>query len=218
MPTDTSFVLRYFDLIGRAEGARLLLTAGKANWTEEHPEWPAEKDKQPFKRLPVLVEKNGDDEWIICESPAIERYLARKFGFFPTDIKQAAEQEQMAEQQYDVVKAFFDKIMIPQEKLAKIGDGFDVLLDRMIEQHTKILEKNSHGYLFGDSLSYADISCYAFYKLFILYMPVYQQDIASVFTSKITPQISAFISFIESNPLLVSYVSKSESVAAAFWK
>ncbi|KAJ1740180.1 hypothetical protein LPJ79_001477 [Coemansia sp. RSA 1821] len=218
MTADTSFVLRYFDLIGRAEGARLLLTAGKANWTEEHPEWPAEKDKQPFKRLPVLVEKSGEDEWILCESPAIERYLARKFGFFPADIKQAAEQEQLAEQQYDVVKAFFDKLLVPQEQLEKIGDGFDVLLDRIVEKHLHILEDSSHGYLFGDSMSYADISCYAFYKLFILYLPVYQPDIANVVISKITPSISAFISLIESNPLLASYVAESKSVAAALSK
>ncbi|KAJ2451827.1 hypothetical protein EV183_003355 [Coemansia sp. RSA 2336] len=215
MTADTTFVLRYFDLIGRAEGARLLLTAGKATWTEEHPEWPAEKDKQPFKRLPVLVEKNGEDEWVLCESPAIERYLARKFGFFPTDIKQAAEQEQLAEQQYDVVKAFFDKLLIPQEQLEKIGDGFDALLDRIVEKHSQILENNPHGYLFGDSMSYADISCYAFYKLFILYMPVYQPDVANVVASKVTPSISAFISRIESNPLLASYVAESKSVAAA---
>ncbi|KAJ2687083.1 hypothetical protein H4R19_006660, partial [Coemansia spiralis] len=53
-----SFVLRYFDLAGRAEASRLLLTAANVEWTDEHPEWPAEKANQPFGVLPVLVEKS----------------------------------------------------------------------------------------------------------------------------------------------------------------
>ncbi|KAJ2796234.1 hypothetical protein H4R20_005597, partial [Coemansia guatemalensis] len=98
-----SYTLRYFNFIGLAETSRLLLTAGKANWTEVHPEWPEEKENQPFGRLPVLVEKRADgSELVLSESPTIERYLARTFGFLPTDPGQSAIQEQIRDQQSDV--------------------------------------------------------------------------------------------------------------------
>ncbi|KAJ2331957.1 hypothetical protein GGH91_006287, partial [Coemansia sp. RSA 2671] len=93
----SSFTLRYFNTAGLAETIRLLLTAANVDWTEEHPEWPAEKSNQPFGRLPVLIQKSDDGEadFVISESVTIERYLARTYGFLPADPRKAALQEQI---------------------------------------------------------------------------------------------------------------------------
>ncbi|KAJ2820530.1 hypothetical protein GGI24_004459, partial [Coemansia furcata] len=95
--TTPSFIFRYFNTIGFGETSRLLLTAAKVDWTEEHPEWPQEKPNQPFGRLPVLIERctDGSPDLVLSESATIERYLARTYGFLPMDPRQAALQEQL---------------------------------------------------------------------------------------------------------------------------
>ncbi|KAJ2663927.1 hypothetical protein IW148_002253 [Coemansia sp. RSA 1199] len=215
--SDTVYVLRYFDVIGRAEGCRLLLTAANASWTEEHPEWPAEKANQPFERLPVLVERSNGNEWILCESLTIERYLARVFGFMPTDLKQAALQEQMADQQADLLSAFFGQLTATGDMKSKQIDEFNTLFDRMVKEHGRILSRSSSKqHLFGDQLSYADISLYAFYKLFIVYLKCYQSDIAEIVKSKLTPEIINLILSIEKEPQLAPHFSKCDTMAAIF--
>ncbi|KAJ2031663.1 hypothetical protein GGI01_003589 [Coemansia sp. RSA 376] len=213
--TTPSYVLRYFDLIGLAETSRMLLTAAKVEWTEEHPEWPQEKPNQPFGHLPVLVEKNGADDgsdFILSESGSIERYLARTFKFVPTDLKEIARQEQLRDQQLDIILAFFIQLrMVDEAKKERRGE-FDVLLDKIVEIHTTILRNNGDcGHLFGKELSYADMSAYAFYKLFVMYAVEFDADIRSFVKDKITPEILNLIRTVESDPLLEEHVVKKGS-------
>ncbi|KAJ2062372.1 hypothetical protein GGI17_002490 [Coemansia sp. S146] len=213
--TTPSYVLRYFDLIGLAETSRMLLTAAKVEWTEEHPEWPQEKPNQPFGRLPVLVEKNGAEDgsdFILSESGSIERYLARTFKFVPTDLKQVARQEQLRDQQLDIIVAFFTQMkMVDEAKKEKRGD-FDEMLDKIAEIHTTLLRKNGDcGHLFGEELSYADMSAYAFYKLFIMYAVTFDTEVGSLVKDKITPEILNLIRAVESDPLLEDHVAKKGS-------
>ncbi|KAJ2242080.1 hypothetical protein GGI13_007088 [Coemansia sp. RSA 455] len=210
--TTPSYVLRYFDLIGLAETSRMLLTAAKVEWTEEHPEWPQEKPNQPFGHLPVLVEKSGAEDgsdFILSESGSIERYLARTFKFVPTDLKEIARQEQLRDQQLDIILAFFIQLrMVDEAKKERRGE-FDVMLDKIAEIHTTLLRKNGDcGHLFGEELSYADMSAYAFYKLFVMYAVEFDADIGSLVKDKVTPQILNLIRTVESDPLLEEHVTK----------
>ncbi|KAJ2031662.1 hypothetical protein GGI01_003590 [Coemansia sp. RSA 376] len=213
--TTPSYVLRYFDIVGLAETSRMLLTAAKVEWTEEHPEWPQEKPNQPFGRLPVLVEKNGAEDgsdFILSESGSIERYLARTFKLIPTDPKQVARQEQIRDQQADVTDAFFSQLYLVGEAKKERRGEFDVLLDKIVEIHTTLLRKNGYcGHLFGKELSYADMSAYAFYKMFILYIVTHDADIAPFVKNKITPEILNLIRTVESDPLLEEHVAKKGS-------
>ncbi|KAJ1894534.1 hypothetical protein LPJ71_006946 [Coemansia sp. S17] len=213
-----SYVLRYFDLIGLAETSRMLLTAAKVEWTEEHPEWPQEKPNQPFGHLPVLVEKSGAEDgsdFILSESGSIERYLARTFKFVPTDLKEIARQEQLRDQQLDIILAFFIQLrMVDEAKKERRGE-FDVMLDKIAEIHTMILRNNGDcGHLFGKELSYADMSAYAFYKLFVIYAVEFDADIRSLVKDKVTPQILNLIRTVESDPLLEEHVAKKGSFVA----
>ncbi|PIA15229.1 hypothetical protein COEREDRAFT_28716, partial [Coemansia reversa NRRL 1564] len=155
-----SYTLRYFNMIGRAEACRLLLTAAKVKWTEEHPEWPQEKEKQPFGHLPVLIEKRADgSELVLSESSTIERFLARTYGFLPLDPTQSAIQEQIRDEQWDVLNAFIFVIMVHGDEDKKAGmDRFNDLFNRMVKVHMGILNANANKkHLFGDKLSFADI-------------------------------------------------------------
>ncbi|KAJ2355931.1 hypothetical protein GGF43_002391 [Coemansia sp. RSA 2618] len=214
--SEPQFILRYFNIVGRAEASRLLLTAGKASWTEENPEWPAAKADQPFGRLPVLVERtSGRDDWILSESHTIERYLARTFNLLPTDLKQAAEQEQMADQEADVVNAFFMQVLASGDHKQRLVDEFNSLFARMVAEHMRILGKNkSKAHLFGDALTYGDIGFYVFYKLFTLFLGTYQSDIAEITKAKVPAELVELIASIEKEPLLAAHLEKCDSVAA----
>ncbi|KAJ2784342.1 hypothetical protein GGI15_002289 [Coemansia interrupta] len=207
----SSFTLRYFDFIGLGEASRILLTVAQADWTEENPEWPQEKENQPFGRLPVLVERsaNGETDFVLTESPAIERYIGRLSGLLPADPKQAARQEQLREQQIDITTCFFVQLVKDVDMKKAATGKFDDLLCRMFKMHSEALRANgNNGHYFGSELSFIDVTSYAFIKLFVMYMQKYQDDIAAVFKSKITPEFAKLVSVVESDPLMKAYVAK----------
>ncbi|KAJ2783530.1 hypothetical protein H4R18_001663 [Coemansia javaensis] len=212
-----TYVLRYFPVIGFAEPIRVLLAAAGVEWTEEHPEWPQEKPNQPFGRMPVLIEKTeGKPDFVISESQTIARYLARKYGFLPADLQEAAMQEQFFDQQHDVV-ADFNKC----ETLAEGEDrrerrkDVDEILDKLIEVQTAILQRNGNtGRMFGDGLSLADAASYGFYKVFMIGFVRLQADIANVIRAKLTPEIVKHLALVEADPALKAHTDKAESLMA----
>ncbi|KAJ2158338.1 hypothetical protein GGF46_003839 [Coemansia sp. RSA 552] len=212
-----SYVLRYFPFLGLAEGARMLLTAANAEWTEENPEWPAEKEKQPFGRLPVLIEKSkdGSPDFIISESPNIERYIARKYGLLPTDLKQVALQEQLRFQMTDVFLSVIALMLAKGEEDKKDKRAkFDELVDRLVKEQTRILKENGNtGRLFGSSLSYADITNYATYKNLIMDLPTRVPVIAGIVAPKLTPELVSFFRTVENDPLVIKRTSATRSLA-----
>ncbi|KAJ2799006.1 hypothetical protein H4R20_004606 [Coemansia guatemalensis] len=213
-----SYILRYFDVIGYAEVTRLMLDAANVEWTEEHPEWPQEKSNQPFGRLPVLVEKStdGSPDFVICESGNIERYIARTYGFLPADLKKAAFQEQIRDQMIDVATAFFSHVRaIGEEDKKAAQKSCDEILDKYIAVQTKNIQDNgNNGHLFGDSLSYADIVLYVFFKNMMIGFVKFKADIVEYMKSKITPEIIKLISTVETDPKLAKNVHRYGSLLA----
>ncbi|KAJ2158339.1 hypothetical protein GGF46_003840 [Coemansia sp. RSA 552] len=214
-----SYVLRYFPVTGLGEGPRMILTAAKVEWVEENPEWPAEKEKQPFGRLPVLVEKSNDGspDFITSESANIERYLARTYGLLPADLKQAAHQEQLRDQMTDVFMSMIYYVLAKSDEDKKDKrEKFDQILERFVKVQTRILKENgSTGRLFGDSLSYADIAIYASYKAIISDIPTRFPIVESIATPKLTPEVIAFFKTVENDPLVIKRTSATASLVAA---
>lgn len=217
---NNTYTLRYFPLIGLAEISRLLLTASKVQWEEEHPEWPQEKEAQPFGRLPVLIEKHADGspDFVISESPTIERYLAHTYGFLPADWKQAARQEQYRDQMYDAFAAYVAQIHAKPEKKQELRDHYVGLLERMVRVHSKaICENGNNGHYFGDKLTYIDLVAYGFIKMFSIgHLDKYEEGTRALFKSKISPEFIKLVEVVEADPLLAEYVSKGDKMAAAF--
>ncbi|KAJ2767975.1 hypothetical protein IWQ57_003732 [Coemansia nantahalensis] len=213
----SSYTLRYFDLIGRGEPTKVLLAAANIEWTDEHPDWPAAKDEQPFGTLPVLVEKRSDGEpdLVLGESATIERYLARKSGLLPADPAAAAVQEQLRDHFWDVLAAFFVQAFCPESVKADRKAVFEALLDRHIKYQTELLQKNgNNGHLFGDSFSYADAVSYGIFKILLIGAVKFQADISDYVKSKLTPEIVKNLTTSEAHPPLAGYVAKSATVAA----
>ncbi|KAJ2873627.1 hypothetical protein GGH93_003066 [Coemansia aciculifera] len=212
----TSYIFRYFNTIGYGETTRLLLTAAKVEWTEEHPEWPQEKPNQPFGRLPVLIEQSddGSPDLVLSESTTIERYLARTYGFLPMDPRQAALQEQFRDRQNDVLLTFREYMSVPDSAKEGVYAKFEDLLDRVISAHTELLRENGNtGYSFGSTLSYTDMALYTFMKLFFIQIVQYSEAMPRLFKAKLTPELAKLATTVEADPLLVTYVSQKGSLA-----
>ncbi|KAJ2083070.1 hypothetical protein H4R24_001109 [Coemansia sp. RSA 988] len=204
--------------IGLGESIRLLLTAANVEWTEEHPEWPQEKPNQPFGRLPVLIEKSADGspDFVICESGNIERYLARTYGFLPTDLKKAALQEQVRDIMSDVGTAFagYIRAISEEDKKARF-EAFGEILDKYIAIQTKTIQSNGNtGRLFGDNLSYADIVTYSLFKNMGIGFVKFKADILDIVKPKLTPEIIKLISTVETDPKLAKSMLKSDNLSA----
>ncbi|KAJ1836491.1 hypothetical protein LPJ63_000279 [Coemansia sp. RSA 2711] len=219
MSSTVSYTLRYFPVIGLAESSRLLLTAAKVEWTEEHPEWPQAKSEQPHGRLPVLVEKSADGSanFVITESSNIERYLARVYGFLPADPKQAALQEQIRDLISDVTMFLGGYIRTSDEEEKKaLFEKFSGLLETLVKVQSQLIKNNgSTGRLFGDSLSYADIVSYGFYKRLMIGIIMFDANIPSLAKPQLTPEIFKLITTVETDPLIEKYAAKSDSLVAA---
>ncbi|PIA18622.1 hypothetical protein COEREDRAFT_79649 [Coemansia reversa NRRL 1564] len=193
-----SYILRYFDAIGLGESIKLLLTAANIEWTDEHP-------------------ANGSPDFVICESGNIERYLARTYGLLPADLRKAALQEQLRDQMMDVVIAFsgYSRSISEEDKKAK-KEAFEEIFEKFIALLTKTLQDNgSTGRLFGDSLSYADISIYTFFKNLVFVFVRLVAEIADYAKPKLTPEIIKLISTVETDPKLTKFVLKSGDLSAA---
>ncbi|KAJ1801348.1 hypothetical protein LPJ59_000348 [Coemansia sp. RSA 2399] len=208
----SSYTLRYFDIPGLAEAPRLMLLASNSNWTEEHPEWPQEKPNQPFGRLPVLIEKcaDGGPDFILCESGAIERYLARSLGFFPSDPKKAALQEQLRDQISDVRIAGTQFVTDPSDS-AK--EKFNKLLAKLKEVFPKALENNgSSASSQGTGLTYIDFYTYSFFKSAIANLAKRMPEYADSIIDLVSPEVANVISNVIAEPTLQSRVANDKSI------
>ncbi|KAJ1962941.1 hypothetical protein GGI12_002351 [Dipsacomyces acuminosporus] len=217
MSAAPSYTLRYFNIAGLSETIRLLLTAANASWTEENPEWPQEKSKQPFGRLPVLVETSaeGKVDLILCESKVIERYLARTYGFLPADLKLSARQEEIRDLQTDIGMQFFYQSTAKDETKKEQEEKFFSLFDKLIEVLTDKLQSNgNNGHLFGNELSYIDMATYAMFRLFAFDLDKFHEGIGKITTGKLTPEIAKLIATVEQEPALAPHLSKLDKLAA----
>ncbi|KAJ2686140.1 hypothetical protein IWW39_003832 [Coemansia spiralis] len=213
----SSFTLRYFNTAGLAETIRLLLTAANVDWTEEHPEWPAEKSNQPFGRLPVLIQKSddGDADFVISESVTIERYLARTYGFLPADPRKAALQEQIRDRLTDIILAFYMQRVASDDKKNELVTKFEDLLKKQVEVSSQALRENgNNGHFFGGELTYVDIATYAFFKYLVVSVKDMQESVSELAKASLTPELHKLISVIEADPLLAAQVDKTEKLVS----
>ncbi|KAJ3037309.1 hypothetical protein HDV00_001804 [Rhizophlyctis rosea] len=168
----THYKLLYFPLRGRAETARMILAAGDADWQNEFiqwgPDWDGRKDGTPFGHIPILEEYTSptatEPPFRVAETHAVERYLARKFGFVGNDEKEAAVIDSVAESIFELHTAFYmyTRGASAAEKPTLREKFNTTMLPTFYKFHSRILEKNGNsGHYVGSKLSYADIYLFA---------------------------------------------------------
>ena len=96
----SSYKLIYFNGRGLAETSRILLKVGGQEFEDYRyplkidngqyirPEWDADKSKYIYEQIPVLEIDGG--KYVIAQSKAIERFLARRFNLLGNNDIEAA--------------------------------------------------------------------------------------------------------------------------------
>ncbi|EYC01084.1 hypothetical protein Y032_0110g150 [Ancylostoma ceylanicum] len=156
------YKLTYFNGRGRAECARQLFALADQKYEDvrlTHEEFPKIKPNMPFGQLPVLDEDGKQ----LAQSNAINRYLARKFGFAGKTPFEEAVVDSLADQYTDYsfeIKPYVYTVF-GVKKFGKLDNlKKDVLLparDKFFGFLTKFLKKNSSGFLVGDSVTWVDL-------------------------------------------------------------
>ena len=192
--------LVYFNVMGRAETARLILAQAGVSYEDkriEKEEWPALKASLPMGQLPVL-EVDGKT---IGQSMAIARYCAKRFGLAGKDELEGA----LADQAVDQVSDFLDEVIKvmkePEEaKKAEMGKQLKVeKLPALLASMEKLLKGQGGKYFAGSSLTWADIVVYQFVSLKV---PRPNQPKALIEESDLTgcPAISALVETVGALP------------------
>ncbi|XP_045165952.2 probable glutathione S-transferase 9 isoform X2 [Mercenaria mercenaria] len=166
------YKLIYFDIRGRAEIPRLLLTYTGIKFEDKRlriesnghcNEWIELKSKMPQKVLPVL-EVDGKQ---LSQSLTICRYLAREFGLCGKTNWEQAQVEQVVDTMDDlraeVAKWIYEKDTVKKDEIAsnlrsEIYPKFFGILETILRENEE--NNNRSGYFVGDHLTLADLSVF----------------------------------------------------------
>ncbi|KAG0352830.1 hypothetical protein BC939DRAFT_450685 [Gamsiella multidivaricata] len=164
---DSTFEVSYFGLHGFAGVTRTILAAGGANFKNYVPaDWATEKPSAPFGVIPLLKEtsKDGSKTIHVAESDAIERYLAKKFGFTGANAFEETLVNTYAAHTTALFQQCFLKYFGTKDEEVKAKAKADMAsgsIPGWVNFHEKYLAANgSNGHYVGDKTSLADIKTY----------------------------------------------------------
>jgi glutathione S-transferase len=143
--------LIYFPISGRAEFVKLVFE----DKGEKYEFVPYDGDKTkygdvlPFGQVPVLQ----IDGMNLAQTGTIVRYLSKKFGYYPQDIKEATRAEMILDGTFDLIQKYFQtifaKTLSPDEfhKQAITWLGY---FDKLLKQHKDGKEWYTSTFSFAD--------------------------------------------------------------------
>jgi len=154
-------VLTYFDSRGRAEFSRLLFAEAGADYVDNRVNsegFKAIKSELPFGQLPVL-EADGQ---MFAQSISIARYIARKYGLYPTSVEEAAKADMVVDGVIDANTA----LNTANKDASKKTQFWDESLPSWADHMEKILKKNQDAnksdFFVGKEITYADLAVFNF--------------------------------------------------------
>lgn len=157
--------LSYFGIPGRGEATRIALTLGGVKFTDERFTFPAFKAKKeagvfPFGSVPVLTLKNGTK---ICQSRAIERFVSKLVGLYPSCPVAAAHADAVVDACEDLSEAIMastrgvDKkspeFLQKRKEVATTGK----LAQSIARLEAFVTKHGSDGFAVGKRLTVADV-------------------------------------------------------------
>ncbi len=159
------FELLYFPARGRAEQIRLMF-ALKGVPLRENPasNWPELKPGTPYGMLPVITERSEGDEFVLAESGAIMRHLARRFEMYGRNERQHAMADALADFVADsrtkyIAVAYAAVIGTSAETIEKYWAQLPntlATLESGLQRSTNV----AAGWFIGDELTFADVAAF----------------------------------------------------------
>ncbi|KAG0376568.1 hypothetical protein BGX24_007544 [Mortierella sp. AD032] len=215
---DVVYKILYFKLHGMAATARIMLALSGARWESIYPQdWTNEKTQTPFGLMPILYEihsssplKTGQQQLTleIPESEAIERYLARKFGFWGRDAWEETAIHVFYCSSKSVLSLYVNKVLLafPDTKARELIKFVDKEVPAWIEQHEKWLGMNeTPGFYVGSQLSIADIHSVVCIDRFLT-IP----ECKDLFSPKKTPNLFKLKHNLETHPRYTAWMASPE--------
>ncbi|CAG5117596.1 unnamed protein product [Candidula unifasciata] len=150
--------LIYFDGMGRAEAARLLLVAAGKQFDDirlPEEDWPQHSHLAPFGQCPLLVV----DGVTYAQSVAIKTYLARELGFYGHSNIESLQIDQLVQLIEDLTNICVPVVILTDEEqkrkeLARIkADVSPIYLGHL----ERLLKENGTGYFVDNRLTLADL-------------------------------------------------------------
>jgi len=201
---EAKYKLTYFNFHGRAEAARMIFSLAavefedhRVDWSSE--EWKTLKEKSPFGGLPLL-EINGK---VYCQSHAITRYLANKFGF--------AGKTELDKLQADMIVDCFNDVCYPLSGITSEADEakkkvlwieYEPKLEKHFQNLQKFLEENNggKGFFVGDSITWVDCvwTAVSYWLRHLKYGPLLDKF----------PNLAAIKDRVEADPRIAAYIAK----------
>ncbi|XP_072168010.1 S-crystallin SL11-like [Diadema setosum] len=160
-----SYRLTYFDARGRVEIARLLFALKGVEFDDVRVDYTTfatseEKKKAPLGQLPIL-EIEGQPT--LPQSRAIQRYLAREFGLYGSNNKDATFIDLVVETFDDFVEGM-SKFIYYESDAAKKAEAKKKFMEetapRLLTFLEKLLGQSSSAYFVGDKPSFADVTVF----------------------------------------------------------
>lgn len=154
----------YFERQGIALTCRSILSLSGFDWQNVYPKnWKDEEKQQtPLGKIPVLTETRADgSKFVLAESNAISRYVARKSGLYGSNEEEAALIDQFYESWSEIVAKGAAVRRLRETDPEKYTEQFEIFKDTVahpiLKKHDEALSKNATGYYVGDKLSLVDV-------------------------------------------------------------
>jgi len=211
MNQDDKITLYYFNFPGRAELIRLILHYNDINFEDKRitfDEWKdfkqAHKELFPFGQMPVL-EWNGK---IYAQSQAIAKFLAQKFGQYPTDPETQFEVDQIRELiNNDIYEDWFRQFVLDEEKRKGYADDFfNTRFPEKLSYINDLIKKTgNNGYIVGNSLTLADFTLWNLAEGFLSH-PNWKEKSVPVFEK--FPELQEYLKKRDEDPKWQAYLKK----------
>jgi len=157
----TQYKLTYFNSRGLAEVSRYLFALKGVDYEDyrfpEKPVFEANKESYPFGQVPVL-QIGGEKGVVLAQSRAIERYLAKEFGFMGCSPIDAQLIDSVGEALRDLRDAYGKNREKPEDKAKFFAETFPKALhylNRFANEHG-----NKTNTFVGNSVSLADVQLF----------------------------------------------------------
>ncbi|CAG5129351.1 unnamed protein product [Candidula unifasciata] len=200
---NSKITLNYFDIKGRAEIIRLVLTWAGKDFVDNRisrEDWPALKPKSPFGQLPY-VEIDGK---VYGQSLAISNFFAREFNLYGKSNLDGLIIDQVAQLTEDFIQEIVKVIRAadPETKAANQKKVQEEAAPKFWGFYEKLLKESSGQYFVGDEVTLADLIAF---------------DVVTGFVSDFTlplpdsyPLLTALVETIGNNDNIKAYKAKQQ--------
>ncbi|CAL1547973.1 unnamed protein product [Lymnaea stagnalis] len=161
MADSKSIKVIYFDLTGRAEILRLILSAAGREFEDvrlARDKWPEFKPRTPFGQVPV-VEIDGV---AYAQTAALASYLAKEFNFYGKNNLEGLKIDIVGNLTEDLIQSFARSFreQDPVKKEEILKEIKKEVGPRFLGYFEKILKDNGTGFVVGDRVTLADLIIY----------------------------------------------------------